>query len=83
MSLPKDLEALKAKLAIPNDPGEPVDGCGDSSCVVKTPNGQRTNGGCRCEERALRRGVRYWRAKARFLQWKLDEFEKQKRDILK
>ena len=23
-------------------------GCGDSSCILQTPTGQATNGGCRC-----------------------------------
>lgn len=33
-------------------------GCGDHSCVVAPPNGMGTNGGCRCDERDLRRAVR-------------------------
>jgi hypothetical protein len=38
---------------------EPVElvGCGDNSCVIVSPKGMATNGGCRCDERALRRAV--------------------------
>lgn len=32
-------------------------GCGDHSCVVASPKGMGTNGGCRCDEQALRRAV--------------------------
>lgn len=32
-------------------------GCGDHSCVVAPPSGMGTNGGCRCDERALRMAV--------------------------
>lgn len=32
-------------------------GCGDHSCVVAPPRGMGTNGGCRCDERDLRRAV--------------------------
>lgn len=38
-------------------------GCGDASCVVAKPTGQHTNGGCRCDERALRRAVQSLRAR--------------------
>lgn len=41
----------------------PVD-CGDNSCVCAGPRrgGMRTNGGCQCDERQLRRAVLWWRA---------------------
>lgn len=39
--------------------------CGDNSCdCASQRTGMRTNGGCRCDERALRRAVRYWRKRA-------------------
>ena len=41
--------------------------CGDSSCICIAPHertGMRTNGGCRCDEGALRRAVLYWKQKA-------------------
>lgn len=38
-------------------------GCGDHSCVVARPNGMGTNGGCRCDEHALRRAVITLRAR--------------------
>lgn len=37
-------------------------GCGDNSCLVEQPRGMATNGGCRCEPRALRMGVMAYRA---------------------
>jgi hypothetical protein len=37
-------------------------GCGDGGCVIATPRGMHTNGGCHCEERALRRAVLIYRA---------------------
>lgn len=43
------------------DPGDiPFTAC-DNSCVVASPTGMATNGGCRCDERKLRRAVQYWR----------------------
>jgi hypothetical protein len=49
------------------DPGEfPFHGCGDNSCVLIQPQGMGTNGGCRCDERALRRGVLWLRRKIEF-----------------
>jgi len=50
-------------------PGDlPCIGCGDSSCVVRTPTGQHTNGGCRCSERELRRAVQWYKRRAQFLE---------------
>lgn len=49
------------------DPGDlPVNGCGDNSCVVRTPRGMATNGGCRCDERELRWALQYWKRVAAF-----------------
>lgn len=43
-------------------PDIPFAGCGDSSCITTDGlGGMHTNGGCRCDERALRRAVSYWR----------------------
>lgn len=41
-----------------------LEGCGDNSCVVQTPKGMATNGGCRCDERKLRSAVRILKARA-------------------
>jgi hypothetical protein len=76
MKTMKELMKLKAELAIPRDPGDEVEGCGDGSCIIQAPKGQHTNGGCRCEEPRLRRGVRYWRAKAKYLQYELDKLRR-------
>jgi ParB-like chromosome segregation protein Spo0J len=65
-------EAAKANREKPNPEPDtlpsalkcPVD-CGDAGCVCAWPKtGMRTNGGCRCEERDLRRGVMHWRKRA-------------------
>jgi hypothetical protein len=74
----KSLKDMKAELLIPRDPGDPVEGCGDGSCLIRTPNGQHTNAGCRCDEIRLRRGVMYWRAKAKYLQYQLDQMNEKK-----
>jgi len=37
-------------------------GCADNSCVFGPPGGMGTNGGCQCESRELRHGVRLLRA---------------------
>lgn len=37
-------------------------GCGDNSCLIEKPRGMATNGGCRCEPRALRLAVMAYRA---------------------
>ena len=50
------------------DPGDvPFVAC-DHSCVCVSATGVATNGGCRCDERKLRRAVQYWRRRAQFLQ---------------
>ena len=50
------------------DPGDvPFVAC-DNSCVCVSATGMATNGGCRCDERKLRRAVAYWRRRAQFLQ---------------
>lgn len=40
--------------------GQPT-GCGDSSCIVRAPNGMATNGGCRCELPTVRAALRWYR----------------------
>lgn len=51
------------------DPGDlPVKGCGDNSCQVAQPRGMATNGGCRCEERELRRALQWYKRRAAFLE---------------
>lgn len=40
----------------------------DNSCVVAYADGVATNGGCRCDERKLRRAVQWWRGRAAYLQ---------------
>lgn len=39
-------------------------GCGDNSCVIGRRGGMGTNGGCHCDDRAVRRAARAWRAYA-------------------
>lgn len=59
----------------PIDPGEcPFVAC-DHSCVCNKAKGQATNGHCRCDERTLRRAIRWWRAKAKYLEYHLDKVE--------
>jgi hypothetical protein len=49
------------------DPGDlPVAGCGDSSCQVAQASGMSTNGGCRCDERTLRRALSFYKRLAQF-----------------
>jgi hypothetical protein len=64
----KLLRGESARLRQP--PGDmPFNGCGDNSCELGAPGGgMRTNGGCRCDERELRRALRWWRRRAEFLQ---------------
>lgn len=51
------------------DPGDlPVEGCGDNSCEVAKHGGMGTNGGCRCDERTVRRAMRYWKRRVEFLE---------------
>src|SRR5882672_549090 len=55
------------------DPGDvPFVAC-DHSCVIATATGMSTNGGCRCDERKLRRAVQWWRRRAQFLQITLQD----------
>lgn len=55
------------------DPGDvPFLAC-DHSCVCASAKGQATNGGCRCDERELRRAVQWWRRRAQFLQATIQE----------
>lgn len=63
-------DVLKNQLEkIRESPGDlPVNGCGDSGCIVARPEGQHTNGGCRCNEHKLRMALTYWHRKADFLQ---------------
>jgi hypothetical protein len=60
----------------PHDPGEcPFIACGHS-CVCNKAVGQATNGGgCRCDEKTLRRAARWWRAKAEYLQQNVCSWE--------
>lgn len=59
--LRRELDARRA------DPGDsPLTGCGDHGCLVVTPRGMGTNGGCQCEARELRRAVQWWRRVAAF-----------------
>lgn len=48
-------------------PDAPFVAC-DNSCIVVKNTGQGTNGGCRCDERKLRRAVMYWRSVAQHRQ---------------
>ncbi len=49
------------------DPGDlAAVGCGDNSCVVANAAGMATNGGCRCDERTLRRALAFYKRLAQF-----------------
>jgi hypothetical protein len=51
------------------DPGDlPCRGCGDHSCVVRSPSGMGTNGGCGCSDRELRRALMWYKRRASFLE---------------
>lgn len=68
-SLERENQMLRNDIArMRQPPGDmPPDlGCGDGSCVVRPPQGMHTNGGCRCDERMLRRAVQWWRRVAEF-----------------
>lgn len=43
-----------------NPPDIPFLAC-DNSCICARATGVATNGGCRCDEKKLRRAVQYWR----------------------
>lgn len=59
--------ALKTIDRMRQDPGEmPFSAC-DNSCVICRPLGMGTNGGCRCDERQLRRAVMWYRARCVYL----------------
>lgn len=45
----------------------------DNSCIVASATGMSTNGGCRCDERKLRRAVQYWRGVAQHRQALIQE----------
>lgn len=47
-------------------------GCGDSSCVVASPRGMATNGGCRCGPHKLRMVLRDLRKKVTELEAQID-----------
>lgn len=60
--LQRELDLLRRaneRLRVPPDP-YPVSGCGDNSCQVAQPKGMATNGGCRCDERTLRRALAWY-----------------------
>lgn len=38
-----------------------IEGCGDSGCTCRAPSGMATNGGCRCDDRTVRRALVMWR----------------------
>ena len=38
-----------------------VEGCGDSGCICRPTSGMATNGGCRCDDRTVRRALVMWR----------------------
>lgn len=61
-------DILKRQLAeIRTAPGDlPVSGCMDNSCLISPPKGMGTNGGCRCDIRAFRRAMTYWRRRSQF-----------------
>jgi hypothetical protein len=56
----------------------PIPGCCDHACdcVMRTNVG--TNGGCQCDEQALRRALRWWRSYLSFQRATIDDL---RRDI--
>lgn len=69
-----ELERMVASLRAQLDerrraPGDlPFVGCGDNSCVIVTPSGMATNGGCRCEARELRFALQHFKRRIAFLE---------------
>jgi hypothetical protein len=64
------------------DPGDmPVSGCGDNSCGVRTPCGMATNGGCCCEEREVRRALRWWKRVAAFREETIREMAQREAEL--
>jgi hypothetical protein len=57
-ALRRELDAKAIEDHVRNGPPA---GCGDSSCVVASPDGMATNGGCRCDDHTLRRALRWYR----------------------
>lgn len=70
MTLEREVRLLRERIArIYEDPGDsPVVGCGDNSCLVETPNGMATNGGCGCSDHTLRRAVMWLKRRCAFMQ---------------
>lgn len=66
-------DRLKARIRLPSPP---LEGCGDHSCIVAPTRGMGTNGGCRCDIRALRVAVQVLHAEVDRL--KLDKVEAEK-----
>ena len=50
--------ALQQGLGVLERPA--IEGCGDSGCICRAPSGMATNGGCRCDDRTVRRAL-MWR----------------------
>ena len=50
-------------------------GCNDSSCVIAKPTGMHTNGGCRCDARALRMMIMRLRTKIEKLKKQQKRFD--------
>jgi hypothetical protein len=72
--LERENAILRARLAeLRADPGDiPFAAC-DHSCVCARPTGMAPNGGCRCDERTLRRAVSWWRRRCQFLEHTIRE----------
>lgn len=56
----REAEARTRALASHVEQGPPT-GCGDSGCIIARRGGQCTNGGCRCDVRALQAAVLWYR----------------------
>lgn len=54
-------------------PDAGLPGCGDHSCLVNPPKGMGTNGGCRCDEQALRRMVSWQKREIAKLRAEIEE----------
>lgn len=63
-------------------PDDPSIGCGDGSCLIRSPQGMHTNGGCRCDERRLRMALQWWKRRAAFLEETIGEQREQMSGLL-
>jgi hypothetical protein len=78
--LERENAMLRASLARlrATPPDCPILGCCDHGCECVEHTGMGTNGGCQCDERSLRRALRWWRGYVAFQRATIEE---QRREI--